>query len=380
MEVRSERPTGAVYFPYINAPKNDWFAQTLLYWDEVACIVPAGFDTGGPNRRRLRFDGRTPAERYAHTLYLRDLGLVRVLEPELPPDEIWPFVEEFLQLIERDPAYATRRRWKTAQLPGVNIHRNKLGYLLTRHLGAIGLAREPRGQWASVEPNTARLFMACLASYLGDTQPSPLRPVTDDVPSYEALKRVVTRSERLADAGARDALLRNILRAPRAQDIDFYELAEFKQRHADQLRWFRTHIEAQVRRLNLIEDPASREAEADQVSLDIADELTALERLMHAQGWERLQAATVGVVSVIPTALLGLTGDTPMQPRRQGSFRPFRSLTNCFGPQASHRTVRSLMPSAFIASSANFRTGSSTGAVSLAVGKPEIDGFARRRD
>jgi hypothetical protein len=83
--VSDPRPKGAVYFPYINAPNNDWFVRTLLFWDDVACIVPHEYNPYyGHGRRRVRPDGGTPAERFAHTIELADAGLVRILDPELP--------------------------------------------------------------------------------------------------------------------------------------------------------------------------------------------------------------------------------------------------------------------------------------------------------
>src|SRR5690348_8532661 len=34
---------GALYFPFIGVPETAWWTRTLLYWDDVATIVPDSF-------------------------------------------------------------------------------------------------------------------------------------------------------------------------------------------------------------------------------------------------------------------------------------------------------------------------------------------------
>jgi hypothetical protein len=31
-----------IFYPYVRAPKNEWFTQTILYWDKVYSMAPRG--------------------------------------------------------------------------------------------------------------------------------------------------------------------------------------------------------------------------------------------------------------------------------------------------------------------------------------------------
>lgn len=304
------RPHGAVYFPYINAPKNDWFVRTLLFWDDVACIVPHEYNPHyGNRRRRVRPDGRTPQERFAHTIELADAGLVRILEPELPANKVWPFVEDFIAMVEQDSTYGTRCEWASSDRRGITVHRGKLGEMLLHHLERVGLARQSnKTPWAYVEPETARLFMAFLASYLGDTQPRPLRPVTDDGPSYKAIKRLLTPRDALGDPEVRDVILKGALCAPAASEVDPYDLANFKHRREQELRQFRRYIDSQVRQLAAIGDPQARLAQTNEIAQDLAERVAELEDLMRKQGWKNIKRATLQALTVSAPPSLALLG------------------------------------------------------------------------
>jgi hypothetical protein len=253
VEASRDRARGVIYFPYINVPDDDSFVRTILYWDEVACIIPAGYSPRDQTRHenpRWRPDGRTPQERYAHTAELISAGLVSVVEPELPPDQAWPFLEDFLTYV--GSTSSTTSGWAEGGEPGVSVHRGKLGGMLLGHLREVGLARDKRGPWIEVEPETATTFMACLAAYLGDTAPTRLLPVTDDQHSFEVLRSVAAPLAEREDSHLRDFLLESVLPAPISLEMEWKDLASFKERHQDQLHGFRRYVERELRALALV--------------------------------------------------------------------------------------------------------------------------------
>ncbi|HBN04174.1 MAG TPA: hypothetical protein DD434_00080, partial [Bacteroidales bacterium] len=84
-----------LYFPYISIPKSKWLVQTLLYWDEVASIVPFEF-TSRPDRLDK------------HMQILINEQLVTQIFPEDYVSELPDFTENFLRYVDSDPIIKNR--------------------------------------------------------------------------------------------------------------------------------------------------------------------------------------------------------------------------------------------------------------------------------
>lgn len=80
----------AIYYPYIKVPKNEWFARTILYWDEIGAIVPYQYldnpDELGPYMQGL----------------VRE-GLVKQIQPGAYLWQVPNFESAFLTHIDNNP-------------------------------------------------------------------------------------------------------------------------------------------------------------------------------------------------------------------------------------------------------------------------------------
>lgn len=184
---------GVIYFPYINVPDTPWFARVLLYWDDVACIMPPEYEAtrrpGDPREAHSWHRRRSPAERFAFTTQLIEAGLLQVVSPDVDAAATAQFVTAFLRRIDSDPQIpkGDESLDLRSSMP-VSVHRGKLGSWLLRELEHRGLAdRRIGGPWVAVERRTATMYMAALAAFLGDSQPHRLRPITNDDESLATL-------------------------------------------------------------------------------------------------------------------------------------------------------------------------------------------------
>jgi hypothetical protein len=159
-----------LYYPTIAVPNGTWLRRALLYWDEVASIVPQehSFD-GEPGEALIPY---TPEVRY-----LLSEGAFKPIPPEQlfqPSEPRWDLIDEFENEFEAAVTSDTFGRLLTQQRSrkiDARIHVNKLSAQTMYFLADNDLAR--RGpyehEWFLVERKTALLYMSLLAKYLADT-------------------------------------------------------------------------------------------------------------------------------------------------------------------------------------------------------------------
>ena len=239
-----------IYYPYINVPRSEWFSRAVLYWDEIGCILPSGYEPRGHPTR-----GRPAVQRYAFTSELAQCGLVKFVDPDLALFEIPDFVDDFVSLLDRSYVISPDDALDPRHSISINVHEGKLGPEVFDALASRGLvdaARRQPGGWIPVERTTAELYVAYLAARLGALPQLQMTPITDE---RESLKAFLDMPGVLPADGAepavevREVLLEALLPAP--THAEPRELAAFKQGHEQQLRRLRRRVEREVRGMRI---------------------------------------------------------------------------------------------------------------------------------
>ena len=144
---------GALYFPFITVPPTAWWTRVMLYWDNVATIVP---------RQYIRHPE-------LHSAYTRELVTTGLLHQVLP-DEARNLGENFGKYLHRLSSQEVDRRRRGFNMGDVaRVHADKwMAYESgLREVGRLGLAdldsSWPGVGWILVEATTAAEFMAALA-------------------------------------------------------------------------------------------------------------------------------------------------------------------------------------------------------------------------
>lgn len=226
-----------LYFPYISVPNNIWMKQTLLYWDQVASIVPFEYT-------------RNPSMLGHHMQELVQEGLVKQVFPEEYVSEIHDFTENFMNYIDTDPLIKDissigkkGQIGKNKLLSTESIHMGKLsdiGFELVER----GLAKE-NGHWFETESYTARAFMTYIAFLLG--QKIDFTPSTDKYDGFDSILASnsdtshVSNEKRVRDE-LRAKVLKHILPVPNV-NFGVTDLLKFKENNQSELSRYRIFIE-----------------------------------------------------------------------------------------------------------------------------------------
>lgn len=277
----------ALYFPYIRVPETSWFTQVLLYWDSAASIVPRrNEDQVGP--------------------YMNELIQTHLVQP-VRPDRIRnspEFDDDFLALLDFHdlptlphdlPTLIESDHW-------TRLHHEKVGYRIFRELESRGLARRldddyGYSDWYAVEDRTAELFMAYLVGSACRND-KHLFPVTDAISDLHRLGQpVVPPVSRLA--AMRYAAITQALPVP-SRPVSPTELAEFKDRHYDQLRRLRCYMNGHLADLAEIDDDDVRDAKLESLLQEIHDDVEVLRERMSRRHWPRI--VLVGVAGLVASA------------------------------------------------------------------------------
>lgn len=253
-----------IYYPYIDIPKSDWTIRTLIYHDNVGCIVPNAYFY--------------EPERYEP--YMRELVQHQLVIPvnpmeilERPFESLNPFLryiesesvniykrrKRFLKnadenLIHEDKLRAKKYRIHSEKLKvtGSKIHSDKLDSEILYSLEQIGLAKTSDDGWYSVEKKTAKELMIFLASVISNKM--DYIPTTD---KYQKRFSIANKSKKVfkttrKNQRKREVILENLI--PRPQEMNISQLLNFKEKHNSLLIQFRNRIEALVFDKDLEED------------------------------------------------------------------------------------------------------------------------------
>ncbi len=246
-----------LYYPTISIPNSSWLRQALLYFDEVASIVPT--DVYWSHEVGKALVPLTP-----DIEYLQGEGAFRRIPPEFlfmqEKEDNWErahkLTDEFTEAINSEPfkrlldANKDRHTFvklHKGKLEGTNFNLNIIEYLSDKNLIKFD-KQYPQygGEWFLVEENTALLYMSLLAQALADVD-KELTITGTDRREYEHL--VFDATSPHDGFACLDTRFLNVLPIPR-DDAPFAHVLRFKRRRRDELLHFRQQIDALQRQLS----------------------------------------------------------------------------------------------------------------------------------
>lgn len=266
----------ALYFPYMRVPETPWFSQVLLYWDEVAVIVPSGATNLSPFMRGLQ-----------------DVEMLKLINPDSDFPELSSaiFADGFFQILGNRTGGARTKCTSP-------IHTGKMTWSIFSELAKRGLAVLDHFGYR-VEANTADLYMAYLASVMSGLRASML-PVTDRRASMATFDSS-NRPLEVRLAALRYVVVTEALPTPRGQ-VAPSELRSFKDQNADKLRRCRHHLDGVLAELADIEDAEMKRVRLLSASSAIADDVATLQEEMDRRRWP---GVVLGGFGAIAGAVLG---------------------------------------------------------------------------
>ena len=325
-----------IYFPYTNVPATQWIAQVALYWDELGCLIPSNYfeDEFPQQSQMLRaadpWVGARGSHRRLLTQEMLAAGLIRPIDPEPLLGAIPGFAEDFYTILDAQPPFSTDRVDAFGDVP-VLVHSVKLGSLFDElHRRGLAQARPKFAPWIPVERATAALYVAYLASRIGELPNYEMTPITDEVDRLGPFIADVAPPAQGGEARLRDRdlstwkiLLNKVLPGPQvidtADDLDLgfiRQVAHFKEQHGDELLNFRRALEQRVQRLSAFVDADERAAGAQGEADDLQKQIDEIASRMQDVGWREIgwssmavAAATATLVSAVdplsPAAVIG---------------------------------------------------------------------------
>lgn len=238
--------TKALYFPHIAIPNSAWTTQAILYWDQVASIVPIDF-MHDPEP----LDG-----------FMRELLAEGLIEPILPGQHlhtIGRFDACFMEYVNAR-VLPQRIRYQAAmeKKQTTLIHAEKLGSI-PDFLVDQGLAKRVSWDWFELPKPLANQFMAYLATSLGAVPEVDATPITDQLVYATMLGRpgATISKSRLHAQKARKVILNSLLPIPN-HPIDVGRLLKFKQAHGHMLPALREKVEAHCALIATVPDAEQR--------------------------------------------------------------------------------------------------------------------------
>jgi len=219
-----------LYYPYINLPRNEWTIRMLLYYDQVASIVPHDYS-------------EYPKKKYEpFMLNLIEKQLVVTINPIQSLNNPWRVAEIFTEFLTPHAPFLRKNFIKDAP---VRIHSGKFDGEIFRQLTELGLAKKRADDedWYLVEKSTADHLMKYLATVVADK--NNMLPVTDDnklILLDNPILEIKTGkfSETPEQKRKREIILENIIPFPLEIDID--KIRKFKDKYNDLLGAFENKV------------------------------------------------------------------------------------------------------------------------------------------
>ncbi len=185
-----------LYYPYINIPRTDWTARTLLYYDKIGSIVPQNYFY-----EPEKFDP-----------FMREMvsnELVIPINPIETLDRPWEISRPFIEYVNSKEFNIKKRRKSFSKgrfgrinenkfkIQGPKIHVDKFDSEIFYQLEEAGLAKRLDYEWYMVEQKTAKELMNFLASVVANK--IDFLPATDtkfERPPFSDRSKKVIKTER----------------------------------------------------------------------------------------------------------------------------------------------------------------------------------------
>lgn len=227
-----------LYYPTINIPDGEWLRRSLLYFDELASIVPRRLYMNG-EQGELLIDSTPEVD------FLISTNLFRAIAPDLlwlrAEGDDWElahrFSDDFLAALNA-PEFK-----RSPQGQYVDIHRGKMAQMILSRLEAQHLTKspepdEPWREWISVDESAARLYMAMLAQYMADLDIEATTPATDS----KADEDVIYRAKSSDGFPCIETRFLQVVPTPRP-DVSLADILEFKAKYESELLTYREAVD-----------------------------------------------------------------------------------------------------------------------------------------
>lgn len=301
-----------LYYPTISVPSGAWLRQTLLYWDNVASIVPSRLDPDDDDFFTTDIE------------YLRDNKVFR----EIHPDELIhspggsanlkSFENEFHDLVMASEFQKLLRpgglKRAAARVPGLGrrlahvdheapIHIGKVSNQLYQFLESEGLAIEdPRSNnWFLFESRTALLYMSLLAQHLCQMAPDYIIPGTDRS-DYQSL--VTGGAAPGASSGCFAVTLTQALPVPRAEQA-LEDILDFKSKRHHELLAFRAVLDQSASEIAMATSTAEIKGHLIAFQEKYQKAVGDLETLMNDHNMETFMGSMKTLVDIKSSTLWG---------------------------------------------------------------------------
>lgn len=228
-----------LYYPSIGIPSGTWLRKAILYWDEIASIVPESYElrTVDPYSMDIDFlkkEGVYKPVRPGDLAY-HSFQAVNDFGNELSDIVLSNVYQEFLKRRQSVSIFQNKKANSRSKPRLINKEKGTdeiFGFLID-----AGLANECQqdSDWYEVEGNTALLYMALLAKYLANYAKQATTPSTD-MPEYQRLCFQPKNSE--SAIPALNLSFINLLPVPR-DNISLDDILRFKRLRRDHLLQFR---------------------------------------------------------------------------------------------------------------------------------------------
>lgn len=282
--------SNALYFPYIDMPRNRHTTTALLYWDQVFTIAPRG------SKHVLN-------PRNENNLLIKE-GVLNQLNPEDYSDRYPNFTREFLGVVEAfgvERAYPNPGGWAAtpqAARTATTVHSGKVitvdlcDKLVERNLAIPGYYN-----WLKVEPRTADLFMIYLTLCLAQDGTLDCFPVTDKKFNIRMPAQHADTPRPLPSTEIRNQILNRILPTT-AMDLNAEQILKIRSKHHIERVTFRRSIETFINdELSLVREKKERNRLIDDFIVRKREEIDEISQQLNAfsqSAPKRIGFATLG--------------------------------------------------------------------------------------
>ncbi|MDQ0676086.1 hypothetical protein QFZ36_003647 [Pseudarthrobacter siccitolerans] len=271
----------ALYYPKMTFPPTGWLSRTLLYWDEVATIVPEAVQAA------VRDD--------PYMAELIDLGLLRMVDPAptLLDDQVQSQVQKAFSALQSAPIEEDRAGYQGMR----SMRAEKLLYSVRRQLEEQGQAwsHDNESGWLRVPSSLARWYMPLMAGLMASSLSADgsisYKPITDDRRFIQASNTESVSTER------KHFIYRSIHEVLPGPSISIppREIVEFKNQYSSELRRLRGWIDDQF--LSSVNIPwTENDLWERRMRERVAEQVEFLREGMNRRRWPKVLVGTVGAL------------------------------------------------------------------------------------
>jgi hypothetical protein len=216
-----------LYYPTINIPDKQWLRQAVMYYDNVASIVPESLWDVFPISPELQL--------------LKSNGIFKEIRPFdlfLKNEEFHEFEKNLKSIIE-----SKEFQWvlkAESKLLDSRVHKDKVAISIFNYLQVKGLATEDPADhgWYRFERKTALIYMSVLAAQLAQIKDSTI-PSTDKKTYHDFL---FAPKKQEMEFRCSQIIFNNVLPVPHI-DVPIEKIIRFKNNHIIELLNFRKAVE-----------------------------------------------------------------------------------------------------------------------------------------